>query len=89
VKEKSAASIMSKPRWTKLAASIIAALLLFLIVLGMFWSPMPKMFWVNEYVDDSRTVVGYSTTNTLIRVAETLLDKRGGYLTNDKMPPGL
>ena len=80
---------MSKPRWTKLAASIIAALLLFLIVLGMFWSPMPKMFWVNEYVDDSRTVVGYSTTNTLIRVAETLLDKRGGYLTNDKMPPGL
>ena len=87
--EKSAASILSRPRWTKLAASIIAALLLFLIVLGMFWSPMPKMFWVNEYVDDSRTVVGYSTTNTLIRVAETLLDKRGGYLTNDKMPPGL
>jgi hypothetical protein len=89
VTEKSAASILSRPRWTKLAASIIAALLLFLIVLGMFWSPMPKMFWVNEYVDDSRTVIGYSTTNTLIRVAETLLDKRGGYLTNDKMPPGL
>jgi len=80
---------MSKPRWAKLTASVIGALLLFLIVLGMFWSPMPKMFWVNEYVDDSRTVVGYSTTNTLIRVAETLLDKRGGYLTNDKMPPGL
>jgi hypothetical protein len=89
VKEKSAASILSKPRWTKLAASILGALLLFLILLGMFWSPMPKMFWVNEYVDDSRTVVGYSTTNTLIRVAETLLDKRGGYLTNDKFPPGL
>lgn len=87
--EKTAASIMSKPRWAKLTASVIGALLLFLIVLGMFWSPMPKMFWVNEYVDDSRTVVGYSTTNTLIRVAETLLDKRGGYLTNDKMPPGL
>ena len=87
--EKTAAAIMSKPRWAKLTASVIGALLLFLIVLGMFWSPMPKMFWVNEYVDDSRTVVGYSTTNTLIRVAETLLDKRGGYLTNDKMPPGL
>ena len=87
--EKTAASIMSKPRWAKLTASVIGALLLFLIVLGMFWSPMPKMFWVNEYVDDSRTVIGYSTTNTLIRVAETLLDKRGGYLTNDKMPPGL
>ena len=89
MKEKTAASILSTPRWTKLAASIVGAILLFLIILGMFWSPMPKMFWVNEYVDDSRTVVGYSTTNTLIRVAETLLDKRGGYLTNDKMPPGL
>jgi len=89
VNEKTAASILSKPRWMKLVASIIGALLLFLIVLGMFWSPMPKMFWVNEYVDDERTVVGYSTTNTMIRVVETLVDKRGGYLTNDKMPPGL
>ena len=50
---------------------------------------MPKMFWVNEYVDDERSVVGFSTTDTLIRVGETLLDKRGGYITNDKFPPGL
>jgi hypothetical protein len=89
VKEKSAASILKKPRWLRVSATVVGALLLFLIVLGMFWSPMPKMFWVNQYVDENRTVVGYSTTNTLIRVAETLLDKRGGYLTNDKMPPGL
>jgi hypothetical protein len=89
VNEKTAASILSRPRWLKSTASIVGAVLLFLIVLGIFWSPMPKMFWVNEFVEDDRTVVGYSTTNTLIRVAETLLDKRGGYLTNDKMPPGL
>ncbi len=87
--EKSAASILKKPRWMKISATVVGALLLFLVVLGMFWSPMPKMFWVNEYIDEDRTVIGYSTTNTLIRVAETLLDKRGGYLTNDKMPPGL
>jgi len=89
VNEKSAASILKKPRWMKISASVVGVLLLFLVVLGMFWSPMPKMFWVNEYIDEERSVVGYSTTNTLIRVAETLLDKRGGYLTNDKMPPGL
>ena len=87
--EKSAASILKKPRWMKISATVVGALLLFLVVLGMFWSPMPKMFWANEYIDEDRTVIGYSTTNTLIRVAETLLDKRGGYLTNDKMPPGL
>jgi hypothetical protein len=33
-------------------------------------------------------VVGTVTTETLIRVTETLLDKRGGYLSNDILPPG-
>ena len=32
-------------------------------------------------------VTGYTTTATLIEVANTLLDKRGGYLSNDIMPP--
>ncbi len=34
-------------------------------------------------------VVGTVTTETLIRITETLLDKRGGYLSNDKLPPGV
>jgi hypothetical protein len=89
VNQQSAASIMSRSRWTSIIAASIGALFLFLVLLGMYWSPMPKLFWVNEYVDDQRSVVGYSTTSTLIRVAETLLDKRGGYITNDRFPPGL
>jgi hypothetical protein len=89
VTEKTAENIISKPTWPRIAAGIAAAVFLFLIILGIFWSPMPKTFWVNEYVDDNRAVVGYSTTDTLIRVVETLLDKRGGYLTNDRFPPGL
>jgi len=32
-------------------------------------------------------VTGYVTTATLIEVGEILLDKRGGYLSNDVMPP--
>jgi len=80
---------MSRSRWTKTFAAGFGVLFLFLVLLGIYWSPMPKLFWVNEYVDDQRTVVGYSTTDTLIRVAETLLDKRGGYLSNDLMPPGV
>jgi len=32
-------------------------------------------------------VVGYTTTATLIEVIDTLMDKRGGYLSNDIMPP--
>jgi hypothetical protein len=89
VNQQSAASIMSRSRWISIIAASIGVLFLFLVLLGMYWSPMPKLFWVNEYVDDQRSVVGYSTTSTLIRVAETLLDKRGGYITNDRFPPGL
>ncbi len=80
---------MSRSRWTKTLAAIVGVVFLFLVLLGIYWSPMPKLFWVNEYVEDQRSVVGYSTTDTLIRVAETLLDKRGGYLSNDLMPPGV
>jgi hypothetical protein len=32
-------------------------------------------------------VTGYITTATLIEVGEIMLDKRGGYLSNDVMPP--
>ena len=36
-----------------------------------------------------KLVTGYITTATLVRVSGTLLDKRGGYLSNDVMPPGV
>jgi len=89
VNQQTAASIIARSRWTKTIAASIGILFLFLVVLGMYWSPTPKVFWVNEYADDQKSVVGYSTTNTVIRVAETLLDKRGGYISNDRFPPGL
>jgi hypothetical protein len=34
-------------------------------------------------------VTGFTTTATLIELAETLLDKRGGFLSNDVSPPGV
>ena len=89
MKEQTAASILKNPRWVRITAIVVGVVFLFWILLGIYWSRPPKVFWVNEFVADNRTVVGYSTTDTLIRVAETLLDKRGGYLTNDKLPPGL
>jgi hypothetical protein len=58
-------------------------------VLGIYWSRTPDVFWVNQSIDDDRAVVGYSTTDTLIRVAETMLDKPGGYLSNDRTPPSV
>lgn len=64
-------------------------LILVLVAVGIYWSRSPDIFWVNSTIDDDRVVVGYSTTDTLIRVAETLLEKPGGYLTNDVVPPSV
>jgi hypothetical protein len=36
--------------------------------------------------DQKKLVPGYVTTATTIRIAETLLDKPGGYLSNDMSP---
>ncbi len=89
VNAQSAEAMLDRPRWIRRTGWIVLAVFLFLVILGIYWSRMPKIFWVNQYVDEDRTVVGYSTTDTLIRVAGELLDKPGGYLTNDRMPPGI
>ena len=80
---------MSPSRWTRVAAWSLGILLFINIAIGIYWSRMPDALWVNHSINDERVVVGYSTTDTLIRVAETLLDKPGGYLTNDRMPPSV
>lgn len=65
------------------------------LVLGIIWSFEPDPFSIQQNTEaklaltGSDYVVGAATASTLIRVAETLLDKPGGYLSNDIMPPGL
>ncbi|WP_261844095.1 DUF2333 family protein [Aliamphritea ceti] len=72
----------------------VAALVLYLVVatgVGVYWSIEPSGFEVRaELAEDGKTpVVGTATLNALIGVTEVLLDKPGGYLYNDRMPPGL
>ncbi len=57
---------------------------------SFYWSREPAVLWVvDETPAGERTVVGYSTVHTLIDVMSWLLEKPGGYLTNDVMPPGV
>jgi hypothetical protein len=64
-------------------------------VLGVIWSRTPAAFDPREQAlviaqgDEKKLVPGYVTTATTIVIAQTLLDKPGGYLTNDIMPPGV
>ena len=69
--------------------------LLVLVLIGIYWSAEPEPFDIEEQAKlhapetSSRLTTGSYTTSTLITLVETLLDKRGGYLSNDVMPPSL
>lgn len=79
----------------KVLGALFLLYLLVTLVLGIFWSDEPDTFSVREHTQqvaeelDREPVTGLATTSTLIRVAETLLEKPGGYLSNDLLPPGV
>ena len=70
-------------------------LLLFLLLLGWYWSAEPDHFDVAETTAEitptsaSELTVGSYTTAATIAAMDTLLNKRGGYLSNDIMPPSI
>ncbi|MGB0458375.1 MAG: DUF2333 family protein [Porticoccaceae bacterium] len=68
----------------------ISCTLLVLILLGWYWSQEPKSFVIKGATTaDMPLITGVTTTETLIRVVDTVLNKPGGYLANDVMPPSL
>ncbi len=82
-------------RWLKGAGAVVAALLLLIAALMFYWDHEPRSFDPVQVAKERAAArgepikTGYVTVSTLMRLAETLLDKRGGYLTNDLMPPGV
>jgi len=79
----------------RVAGGLLAVYLIIVLLLGWWWDHEPDLFGVRESAADlaaersQQLVVGYITTATLIRMAQTLLNKRGGYLSNDIAPPGV
>jgi hypothetical protein len=79
----------------KLLLIVVVFYLLIAMIMGMYWSSEPDSFSVREHTRATANamqrepVTGFATTATMIRIAETLLDKPGGYITNDIFPPGL
>jgi hypothetical protein len=73
----------------------IAVLVLLVLILMWWWDKEPAQFdpvavTTAHMKDIGRPMsTGAVTTYTLIRSVDTLLDKRGGYLSNDRMPPGV
>lgn len=75
--------------WFKGGTAVFTILLLILFLVMFWWSREPDAFWVTSEIDNKPVVTGYSTTDTAIQITEKLLNKPGGYLSNDKLPPGL
>ena len=85
-----------KQQGTKPSVILITlTILLPVILIGWWWSIEPSLFDVQAIAQQQATrhnesmVTGYVTTYTLITIASTLLDKSGGYLSNDIIPPSI
>ena len=78
----------------KIAGITLLLYAVIILLLMFFLDNEPDQFDVNRVAhqkagNEAELVVGYVTVSTLITVMDTVLDKPGGYLSNDIMPPGV
>ncbi len=85
----------SKINKLKLTKWLLALFVLVNIALMLYFDREPELFDVNKVANQRadlhghRMVTGFTTTATLLEVADVLLHKPGGYLTNDILPPSV
>ncbi|KAA6184602.1 DUF2333 family protein [Thiohalocapsa marina] len=81
-------------RYSLIAAALLLPVAL-LFALGGWWSLQPAKFDVVANAESmlgaerADTVQGATTVAAAVQVAETLLRKPGGWLHNDRLPPGV
>ncbi|AZC16097.1 MULTISPECIES: DUF2333 family protein [Pseudomonas] len=81
--------------FSRALATLLGLYLLVTGALGWYWSQEPALFPVQQNAqlaaekEGRQMVVGYTTVETLKTVVSTLLDKPGGYISNDRFPPGI
>jgi hypothetical protein len=82
-------------RGFKVVLAVLVVYLLACAAVGLYWSLEPSRFSVAQaaqqqaQANGQSVVTGYHTTAALIGITETLLDKPGGYISNDRLPPGI
>lgn len=86
----------TKRKWlVRVGLVLLGVYLLLASLLGIYWSNEPDSFSVTEISENmaselgQSTVIGLTTTATAIELADQLLHKPGGYMHNDRFPPGL
>ena len=87
--------LTESPSWMlRTIGTGVALVITLVLALMLYWDSDPALFDVMQRAvarnnGNDKLVTGYVTTSTLIEVADILLEKRGGYLSNDIMPPGV
>jgi hypothetical protein len=84
-RDSSAAERAGKSGWIRAALVVLVLITLVAMVVGWLWSREPALRGSPLTQND---VTGLALTEAAIGVATTLLDKPGGYLSNDVLPPG-
>ncbi|TNE78818.1 MAG: DUF2333 family protein [Gammaproteobacteria bacterium] len=81
----------NNPFWVRAGVILALIYLLAILLLGWLWNDEPEIFDVRENASlrARHEAVGSTSTAALIGVVDTLLTKRGGYLSNDIAPPGM
>ena len=74
--------------WKKVTGVSLCVVLIGYVV-SVWWSIEPDPLTPQQLTATEKNVVGYATTTSLIMTVETLLDKQGGWLSNDVMPPSI
>lgn len=78
--------------WLSLPVILV---ILLMVALGIYWSDEPEAVDIVQFTTSkapettARITTGSYTTSTVIMAMETLLNKRGGYLSNDILPPSI
>lgn len=80
---------------TGVLCACLTVYLFAVLFLWWWWDVEPDVFDVRERAtiiaqpSEHTLVTGYVTTATMMEIARTLLESRGGYLSNDVAPPSL
>lgn len=92
---KSVFTYLSNKTKLGMGATIIVVVVIINCLIGWYWSQEPKVFDAQEHANERaaemglKMVPGFVTTSTTLALGEALLEKPGGYLSNDVTLPSI
>jgi len=85
----------SRRQTIKFIGLVMMSIILLLLIIMLWWDRSPATFDPIKHAQEvaiekqHQFVTGYTSTQTLIELTDSLLNKSGGYLSNDVIPPSI